>query len=181
MNGSSVRVGGSTRDGTVTRGGSESPPGRRGVGLRSTGSANGSASCAGANAVAAWARSPTGSGLCIAGAAGGGEKSNADEETRAFCRFRLNRKPMSRRRRRMAAAETDETMAVTGTDFLVLVTGIIVGRTVWTVAVTRVEVGLPDIWMGVKVTIAVVVVNELVVIVPRLNAVEVEKFVVLGP
>jgi hypothetical protein len=51
-----------------------------------------------------------------------------------------------------------------------------VGRTVWTV--TGMEVGLPDISMGENLTIAVVVVNELVI--PRLIVVEVERFVVLG-
>lgn len=40
------------------------------------------------------------------------------------------------------------------------------------------EVGLPDIWVAEKETIAVVVVNELVI--PWLNAGEVERFVVSG-
>ena len=56
--------------------------------------------------------------------------------------------------------------------------GTTVGRTVWTVSVTRMEVGLPDIWVGEKVTIAVVVVNELVI--PWMNAVEEERSVVLA-
>jgi hypothetical protein len=63
--------------------------------------------------------------------------------------------------------------------YFLLVAGTIVGRTVWTVSVNCMEVGLPDISTGEKVTIAMVVVNELV-IPPRLDAVEVESFVVLG-
>ena len=61
---------------------------------------------------------------------------------------------------------------------LVAGAGKTVGRTVWTVCVTGMEVDLPDIWVAEKETIAVVVVNELVI--PWLNAVEVESFVVSG-
>ena len=57
-------------------------------------------------------------------------------------------------------------------------TGRTVGRTVSTVAVTGMEVGDPDIWMAEKVTTASVVVYEEVT--SRLNAVGVEKSVVLG-
>jgi hypothetical protein len=116
-------------DGIVTRGSSSSCV--VGLGSVESGSANGSGSCA----RAAWARSPqlppivstvtslkggsdwTGSELCIAGAGAGsgGEKSSAEKEARALCRLRLNTNPKSRRMR-MTAAETDGTMAVTGTD-----------------------------------------------------------------
>jgi hypothetical protein len=60
--------------------------------------------------------------------------------------------------------------------YFLLVAGMIVGRTAWIVSVKRMEVVFPDISSGEKVTIAMVVVNELV-IPPRLHAVEVERFV----
>ena len=75
----------------------------------------------------------------------------------------------------MTAAVTGATKAVTGTDLqkgrvsmismmmkveslLLPGTGITVGKTVWTVAVTGMDVGVPDIcWFGEKVTAAVLV------------------------
>lgn len=82
----------------------------------------------------------------------------------------------------MTVAETGATMAPTGTDFFPGTgeTGKTVGRTVWTqpVAVTGMEVGDPDIWIGEKVTTVVVVVNEEVT--SWLFSIRVRNFVVLG-
>jgi len=161
-NGSSVGAGGSTRDGStssrrVERGGSS-----------------------GARAVSAGIGGSTVTSLNSGGGSVLREKTNAGNETRwaLFC-LRRNTRPTSRSIR-VTAAVIGAIMAATGTDLFPVteLAGNTVGRTVWTVAVTGTEVDDPDIWVGEKVTIAVVVVNEEVT--SRLDAVGVENFEVLG-
>jgi hypothetical protein len=79
---------------------------------------------------------------------------------------------LQKKRKRLARSE----MRMGAESHLLPFSGKTVGRTVWTVAVTGMDVCDPDIWIGEKVITAVVVVNE---VTSRLDAVGVERSVVL--